>query len=182
MNLKNNLLVSLPNLTPGTAFHKSVVYINTHHGDGASGWVVNKQLEDEVDAKLRRGMKLTKDIPIYYGGPVNVNSAVILHSPDFNVPATTKINDTLSITKDKSIINIMNMGQFPEYYRIIVGSTGWGPSQLESEILGSRTAGSSSWVSTAYSDILIWQTDTNIMWEKGIETHASEMTNSVLNF
>jgi putative transcriptional regulator len=179
MNFKNNFLVSLPVLNSGN-FNKSLVYLDSHTGDGAHGWIVNKQLEEQVATKLRRGMKLSKNIPIYYGGPVDVNSGVVIHSKDFNVPATKPLNDTLSITRDKSIINILNMGQMPEYFRIIVGCCAWGPTQLENEILGSRTNGMSSWTTTPYSHDLMWNTMPGEQWNSGIEHAASALTSTML--
>lgn len=179
MNFKNNFLVSLPTLN-NNSFNKSLIYLDSHTGDGAHGWIVNKQLEDDVASKLRRGMKLNRNIPIYYGGPVDINSAVVIHSKDMNIPSTKPLNDTLNITRDKSIINILNMGQFPEYFRIIVGCSAWGPTQLETELLGTRNAGISSWSVAPYTDDLMWNTMPNDQWSTGITHAATTLTNTVL--
>jgi len=65
MNLTHKFLVSLPTITGGT-FNKSVIYIDNHTGDGASGWIINKQLSDDsVTHRLRKGMRLAVDIPIF---------------------------------------------------------------------------------------------------------------------
>lgn len=180
MNFTNNFLVSLPSLGNNTAFSKSLIFIDSHTGDGAHGWIVNKQLEADVANRLRRGMKLNKNIPIYYGGPVDVNSGVVIHSKDLHVPATKVINDSLSITRDKSIINILNMGQFPEYFKIIVGCSAWGPTQLENEMLGSRTNGTPSWVASPFSHDLMWNISPAEQWNAGIESAASVLTNNML--
>lgn len=180
MNFTNNFLVSLPTLGNSNTFNKSLIYLDTHTGDGAHGWIVNKQLEHDVAGRLRRGMKLNKNIPIYYGGPVDVNSGVVIHSKDLHVPATKSLNESLSITRDKSIINILNMGQFPEYFRIIVGCSAWGPTQLENEMLGSRTNGASSWVVSPFSHDLMWNIQPGEQWNAGIEAAASALTNTML--
>lgn len=182
MNLTHKFLVSLPTITGGT-FNKSVIYIDNHTGDGASGWIINKQLSDDsVTQRLRKGMRLAVDIPIFYGGPVDANQAVVLHSDDLKLPATKQMNTSLSMTRDKSIVNIMNIGQFPEYWRVIVGKATWGAGQLESEMLGSRTNGVSSWVSLDYSKDLMWNTLPSKQWERAIEMTASNLTENVLNF
>ena len=76
MNLTNNFLVSLPTANSGQ-FNRSVILLTEHTGDGASGWMVNKQLDDKISVRLRKGMGLQRDIPLYYGGPVEVNNAVV---------------------------------------------------------------------------------------------------------
>jgi putative transcriptional regulator len=181
MNLTNKFLASLPTITGGT-FYKSVIYVEKHTGDGATGWIINKQLADDtVSQRLRKGMRLVVDIPIYYGGPVDANTAVVLHSSDLKLPVTKELNTNLSMTRDKSIVNIMNIGQFPELWRVIIGRASWGAGQLESEILGSRTNGVSSWVTVDYSDSLMWNTLPSKQWERAIEMSAMQLTDSVLN-
>lgn len=179
MSLKNQFLVSLPNITSGS-FHKSVVYLQTHNGDGAKGWIVNKQLDENTAAKLRRGMKLNLNVPVFYGGPVDINNACIIHSKDFHIPNSISLNDHMSMTRDKAIIDILNIGQYPEYWKLIVGSSSWGPGQLESEMLGSRTNGKASWTSAAFSTDLIWQTSVHEQWNKGIELSAQQMSTNLL--
>lgn len=180
MNTAGDFLVSIPSLNTGT-FNRSVVLMSEHTGDGAHGWIVNKQLDDKITQRLRRGMNLHRDIPLYFGGPVDVNNAVVIHSNDLTLPSTKKLNDTLSITKDKSIVNVMNIGQFPEYWRVIVGRSSWGAGQLESEILGSRNNGISSWMTIDYSEDLMWQTMPSNQWERSIELSAESMTSNILN-
>ena len=179
MQLEDNFLVSLPTLTGG-AFSESVIYIKSHTGDGASGWIVNKQLDDKIAQRLRRGMGLTKDLPLYYGGPIDVNNACVIHSDDLVLPNSKRLNSELYCTADKSIINVMNIGQFPEYWRVIVGKSSWAPGQIESEILGSRTNGVSSWTNVTYSKKLMWNTLPSNQWQTAIELGAEQMTSSIL--
>ena len=179
MSNKNQFLVSLPNITSGS-FHKSVVYLQTHNGDGANGWIVNKQLDKSTASKLRLGMKLNINTPIYYGGPVDVTNAYVIHSKDFYMPTTIELNEHISVTRDRAVIDVLNMEQFPEYWRIIVGSSNWGAGQLESEILGSRTKGIGSWINTEFNYKLMWNTMPNEQWNKGIELCAQNMASKVL--
>jgi len=180
MNLTGDFLISIPSANVGT-FNRSVVLMSEHTGNGAQGWIVNKQLDDKVSQRLRKGMSLTRDIPLYFGGPVDVNNAVVIHSNDLTLPSTRRLTDTLSITKDKSIVNVMNIGQFPEYWRVIVGKSQWGAGQLESEILGSRNNGVGTWMSLDYTDQLMWQTMPSKQWERSIELSAEKLTSNIFN-
>lgn len=181
MSYKNNLLVSLPSIVD-RSFNKSVIYLHNHTGDGASGWIINNQLDDSIAANLRKGMKLNVTVPIYYGGPVNLTQAFVLHSNELKLPQTIKLTDTLSVTRDRSIIGVLNAGQFPVNWKIIVGESSWGAGQLESEILGSRSKGVSSWVTVPFNTDLVWNTNFSDMWDAGIRTSASQLTSTVLNF
>jgi putative transcriptional regulator len=181
MGYKNNFLVSLPSIT-GSSFNGSVVLIENHDGNGAKGWIINKEIEESVASTLRAGMNLHFKTPVYYGGPVDINNAWIIHTNDFKIQPTVKLNDDLSMTRDKTIVNILNSGNFPEYWRIIVGHARWGPGQLESEIFGSINNGKSHWTTIPYNHELMWDTPPKDQWNYGIKLSAEKLTSSVLNF
>ena len=48
-----------------TNFRNSLVYIQKHSGDGAKGWVINKEVEPRVAVKLRKSIQLGVVCPIY---------------------------------------------------------------------------------------------------------------------
>jgi putative transcriptional regulator len=175
---KNQFLVSLPVIGSGS-FHKSVVYLTEHNGNGSRGWIINKKLDDATAARLRKGMKININVPVFYGGPVDVNNAYILHTKDFHIPTTVSLNNELSVTRDKAVIDILNMGQYPEHWKIIVGSSNWGPGQLESEILGSRSNGVGSWVQADFSSDLFWKTMHTDQWTRAIELSAEKLSKEI---
>ena len=47
MNMEKQILVSLPNLVESN-FKKSIVYVDQHDGDGAHGWILNKELDQRA--------------------------------------------------------------------------------------------------------------------------------------
>ncbi len=75
MNMSQQFLVSLPMLGDSN-FFKSVVYVENHDGDGAKGWIVNKELDNRVAVRLRKSIQLGINAPIYYGGPVKSINAL----------------------------------------------------------------------------------------------------------
>ena len=180
MNLSNKFLISMPTLRD-ISFNKTVIYMNEHSLNGASGWVINRQLDSTISERLRKGMQLNKSVPLYYGGPVDVTHAYVLHTNDFKIPSTVVLNDTLSVTRDKAIINVFNLGQFPEYWRIVIGHSSWSPGQLEDECIGINNNGKSSWTHCDFSDKLMWNTMPAKQWDTGIQMSAESMTNRFLN-
>ena len=181
MNMKQQFLASLPTLQDGN-FNQSVVYVDNHDGDGAKGWIVNKELDSRVAVRLRKSIQLGINAPIYYGGPVEVNQCYVLHSSDIMLAQTVKINDNLCVTRDKSFVIMLNEKKYPQHYRIILGCSSWGPGQLESELLGSRTGGKSSWTSFKYDKEFIWNTPVAEQWNKGIANSANQKVSNYLNF
>jgi len=181
MNMKQQFLCSLPTLGDGN-FNQSVVYIDNHNGDGAKGWIINKVLDNRVAVRLRKSIQLGIQADIYYGGPVETNQCYVLHTKDILLAQTTVINENLCVTRDKAIITCLNENRFPQHYRIIIGCSSWGPGQLESELLGSRTNGASSWCSFPYTENFMWNTEPTQQWNSGIEQSAKSKVTNYLNF
>jgi len=181
MMMQQQFLISLPTLVDSN-FSKSLVYVDSHDGDGAKGWIVNKELDNRISVRLRKSIQLALNAPIYYGGPVEVNQAFVLHSDDVKIKQTVQLNDNLCVTRDESIINMLNEGNYPEYWRIVIGCCSWGAGQLESEMLGSRTNGKGLWINCPYDQQLMWQVLAENQWEKGIEYSATKKVADYLNF
>ena len=97
MNMERQMLISLPTLGDNN-FKKSIVYIDEHNGDGAHGWIINKELEQRVSVKLRKSMQLAINAPIYYGGPVEINQVYVIHSNDIILPSSIELQNNLIMT------------------------------------------------------------------------------------
>jgi putative transcriptional regulator len=172
MNFQKQLLISLPPLMDNN-FQKSCVYLEHHDGDGAKGWIINKELDTRVSVRLRKSLQLGINAPIFYGGPVDINSAFVLHTPDIKLQSTLIVDDDLCVTRDKEFIRLLNSNTFPTKFRIVIGRCSWGAGQLESEMLGSRTNGRTLWTSCPYSVNFMWNIDPKEQWERGIENSAT---------
>ena len=181
MNYKQQYLASLPSLADGN-FKQSIVYVDNHDGDGARGWIINKELDNRVAVRLRKSIQLGINVPIYYGGPVEVNQCFVLHTIDIMIAQSTQINDNLAVTRDKNFITMLNENKFPQHYRIIIGCASWAPGQIESEMLGSRTGGRSMWTSFPYSEEFMWDHIPSNQWNAGIEASANAKVTNYLNF
>ena len=181
MNYQQKFLVSLPAMSDNN-FIRSVVYLDAHNGDGAKGWVVNKILDPRIANQMRKGMRLTIDSPIYYGGPVEMGSAYVLHSSDMKIDSTQEINTNLCVTRDKQMIQSLNEGKQPHHFRILVGHCSWGAGQLESEMLGSRSNGQCFWSVLPYDNQFLWGSTDKPQWQRGIDLSAKSMTGNLLNF
>jgi len=93
MNFEQQMLISLTPLMDSN-FQKSVIYLHQHNGDGANGWIVNKELDNRVAVRLRKSIQLAINAPIFYGGPVDINSAFVIHSSEIKLASTVELPET----------------------------------------------------------------------------------------
>lgn len=177
MKLNDHILISLP-VVSDAYFLKSIVYIADHGPEvGTHGWMVNKQLSEYPASQIRNFMGLTRDLPVFLGGPVNTNSVVVLHSPEFQLQSTIQLNSQLSVTRENKIISMFNRGEFPDYWKIIVGQSSWYKNQLESEF---DMNGYSSWNYISYNHNLMWNISPKDQWHDALQLSVEEQTDALL--
>ena len=112
-SLIGQFLIAMPGMDD-ERFKKSVVLITSFSDDGAKGLIINKQteilsykdiLEKNSENLNLKEFKFNKDINVFYGGPVNCERVVVLHSNDYSIPETNQIlNTDCSITGSKKIL------------------------------------------------------------------------------
>jgi len=109
---------------------------------GAWGLVVNKYLgmmpialliDPFLNTSEEREKLYNIDIPIFWGGPVDVKEVFILHSVEYQSD-TTKNYGNISISQDYEILLDIAKNKGPEKSLIIFGYSGWGSGQLEGEM------------------------------------------------
>ena len=135
-NLSNNFLVPMSNLT-GTVFNRSLIYLCNHNKSGALGFIINKPIakKDLENILTETGLEQIKSkIEIYFGGPVEINSGMILHDNKYHTKNTMNISKLISLSSSRRVINDIISGNGPEEFKFILGYSGWGENQLEEEI------------------------------------------------
>ncbi|MCY4015745.1 MAG: YqgE/AlgH family protein [Gammaproteobacteria bacterium] len=158
-SLENHFLVAMPRLT-GTYFGSTVTYLWKHDQSGAIGLVVNKPLKtsvadifDELEITSGAGDRDFGARHVLAGGPVERDKGFILHDAGNKWDSSIRITPELTITTSKSILQDIASGEGPCNYLIALGCAGWGPGQLEKEML------ENSWLTTPASSELIFSED-----------------------
>ena len=122
-------------------FKKTVIIMLDHDEQGALGVVINKPLGEVTIGSLIKGFDkqtLKKDllnykVPIYWGGPLDNNKILIVHSNDYQ-NKKTKNYDKISISNNyKALIDIAKK-KGPSKSLVIIGVSAWTEGQLEGEI------------------------------------------------
>ncbi len=128
----------MPSMTD-PRFSQTITFICTHNEDGAMGIVLNRPSEHNVADLLAQINIDPKPAPflknhIYEGGPVQQERGFVLHVPNQEYDSTTFINDALSLTTSKDILEAAANNQAPEKMMIALGYAGWSAGQLEEEM------------------------------------------------
>jgi putative transcriptional regulator len=160
------LLIASP-LQDGS-FTRSVVYVCAHSEAGAMGIVINQRIPDVMFGDLLEQLNLPQperivaEPVVHYGGPVETGRGFVLHTTDFMRGDSVRINDSLCVTGTVDILKAIAEGRGPTRSLFALGYAGWGPGQLESEIM------TSSWLVASADDELIFAPDLSRKWERAL--------------
>jgi putative transcriptional regulator len=138
VNLTHHFLIAMPNMAD-PHFAGSLTYICEHNEQGALGVVVNRpidltlkalfeQIEIPLDDQQRGAM------PVYFGGPVQVDRGFVLHRPPGTWQSTLSVNGEVALTTSRDVLQAVGDGSGPEQILVSLGYAGWAPGQLEQEI------------------------------------------------
>ena len=138
MDLTHHFLIAMPSMVD-TNFAKSLTYICEHNDQGALGVVVNRPIDmtlktllEQIDIPLRDESR--SRLPVYFGGPVQVDRGFVLHRPPGDWESTLSINAQIGLTTSRDILQAVAEGRGPEQILVSLGYAGWAPGQLEQEL------------------------------------------------
>jgi putative transcriptional regulator len=137
-DLTHHFLIAMPTVQEGV-FAGTLTYICEHNENGALGVVVNRPTSltmgamfEQVNIPLRQAE--LQSAPIYFGGPVQPERGFVLHDTQRDWESTLRINDKLSLTTSKDILEAMASGDGPRNIIVTLGYAGWDQGQLEHEL------------------------------------------------
>lgn len=136
-----DIIISSPYADTGIIFSKSVIYIISHDHTGTSGVIINKIL-NKVDSRTitkvlnleNKDHKVVGTLPVYFGGPVEQEKGILLHSSDYNKNSLNYGDEEILINIDTQILQDIVSGTGPLHKMFILGYTSWAPNQLLDEI------------------------------------------------
>lgn len=173
--LTGKLLIAMPGM-PDPRFERSVVFMCAHSSESAMGIIINKEVEDVDFSELLKHYHLeigqnTPNIPIMFGGPVELSRGFFLHSPDYSTGMGTEaVTKDVSLTASVDILHAIVDGHGPEHCLLALGYAGWGEGQLEQEIL------ENGWLHCDADTELIFETPHEHMWEKAVSRLGVDIT------
>jgi putative transcriptional regulator len=152
-SLAGNFLIARPAMMDGF-FGRSVVLMLQHGPDGAFGLVLNRPAKAEEIP-----------FPIYIGGPCKMDGLLMIHGmrdwlpADEDAPAEICPGVFLGTTTQFEKATEAEEGADGKF-RVFTGYAGWGPKQLEAEML------QDAWIVIPASGELIFETPVHELWER----------------
>ena len=149
-------------------FEKTVIIMLESDENGAWGIVINRRLgtmpialliDPSINTSEEREKLYKIDIPIFWGGPVDVKEIFILHSTEYK-SETTENYGNISISQDYNILFDIAEGKGPEKSLVIFGYSGWGSGQLEGEMERDH------WILSDIDLNIIFNEESNTKWNK----------------
>jgi len=127
------LLISDPFLKDPN-FMRTVVFLCEHKEQGSFGFVLNRKYENTLDELIPdlEGFK----IPVYYGGPVQMDTIHFLHQYPDEIPGSQEVIKGVYWGGDfNMVIQMIRKKEIDENkIRFFIGYSGWGSGQLNGEL------------------------------------------------
>lgn len=166
--LTGKLLIAMPAMDD-PYFQDSVILILDHDESKAVGVVINKpagfiQFGKQV-GKKKAEVWDNLQIPVYFGGPVDSELAMILHSCDItDYESSQVINEHFCVTSSLHILEDISKGEGPDKRLFSLGYASWAPGQLENELQANV------WLVGEGSKDLVFDTDAQDIWLSAIQS------------
>lgn len=168
-NLTGKILIAMPGMAD-PRFERSVVLICAHSDDGAMGLVLNRPLPEVDFGDLLEQLGIEADdsirnIEVRFGGPVEPGRGFVLHKvPEHgdDPEGRVRIGRSLAMTTTRDILEDLANGAGPESAVLALGYAGWGPGQLEDELL------QNGWLTGESADELIFGDADQDKWSRAL--------------
>ena len=169
-SVKDHFLIATEKMTD-SRFKETVIVMLESDKNGAWGLVINKRLGTMpmallIDPSLNTAEEREKlykvNVPVFWGGPVDVKEIFILHSIEYQSD-TTKNYGNISISKDYNILFDIAENKGPKKSLVVFGYSGWGSGQLEGEMERDH------WILSDIDLDIIFDKDSNKKWNKAYE-------------
>ncbi len=166
-SVKDHFLIATEKMKDNR-FEKTVIIMLESDNDGAWGLVVNKRLgtmpialliDPSLSTSKERERLYKINIPIFWGGPVDVKEIFILHSTEYQSD-TTRNYGNISVSQDYNILFDIAENKGPEKSLIIFGYSGWGTGQLEGEMERDH------WILSDIDLNIIFNEESNVKWNE----------------
>ncbi len=140
-------------------FARSVVLLIEHNESGAMGITFNRPSDIPLaDIGKEHGMTVHPGAGnAFIGGPVQRERGFLVHRRQ-DVGDSVQLQEDVFLSVSTDALKLLLAGD-PEAYRLCLGYAGWGPGQLEREMVAG------GWLNSAISPKRIFDTPVEKIWE-----------------
>ena len=160
-------------------WRNAVITLCSNDVAGCWGVITNRRVESPKWHEIAKQFKIDwpkeHSVKLWYGGPVQHNGVICLHSPDYMIPnLTVSINEGLCMSESTKILTDIRDGKGPKTYKRLIGHCGWTTSQLQLEM--ERPTGQ-AWLQCDFNSDLVFSTHQKASWNMGIRLAGQKNTN-----
>jgi putative transcriptional regulator len=139
-------------------FERSVVLLCQHNEQGSFGLTLNQSTPVRLKDVLKD--EIYTQIPIYQGGPVEINTLHFIHNQGNLIEDTLEIAEGLYWSGDfEQVKTLLNLGKITEEdIRFFLGYAGWRAGQLAAELT------QNAWMVTDAEADFIFNTPSEQFW------------------
>ncbi len=152
-------------------FNHTLVLLIDHTDEGSFGFVVNRMTDLQI-AEVFEEVGVTGDAtsavstPVMLGGPVSPESGWIIYDPE-GVPRPTTgqslaVGERIACSASLELLERLAKGDGPETSAMMLGYSGWGAGQLESEMQ------QGSWIPVDLDYGLVFETPVEHRWNAAL--------------
>lgn len=156
-------------------FLRTVVLICEHKEEGSFGFVLNKQIENTLDELIPdlEGHKF----PVYYGGPVQMDTLHFIHQYPDIIPGSFEISKGMYWGGDfEMVVEMIKKQEIkPAKIRFYVGYSGWSSGQLDSELK------EKSWLTVKAERKIVFHKKVDEIWKESLK-HLGGDFEMMINF
>lgn len=149
-------------------FLRTVVLLCEHKEEGSFGFVLNKQIEQTLDELITdlEGHHL----PVYYGGPVQMDTIHFLHQYPDLIPESVKVSDDIFWGGNFETVTALIKNKSIDLSKIkfFIGYSGWGDGQLTGELE------EKSWLTVKANRSLVFNTVYDQIWKNSLKVLGGE--------
>src|SRR5215469_16648649 len=170
-SLAGQLLIAAPEMDDPRFVH-TVILMVQHDQGGALGIIINRPVGEVTYADLLKAIGTTgSPVPgklrLFAGGPVELNAGFVLHSTEYHRPETQQIDGKVAMTASPDVLRDIGEAKGPKKSLVAFGYAGWGPGQLESELMRH------DWFVAAEDPALVFDDDRTRVWKDAMD-HRSQ--------
>ncbi len=157
-DLAPGMLIAVPQMDDPN-FARSVVLLVEHNESGEMGITFNRPSDVALkDIGKEHGMEVHPDAgAAFIGGPVQRERGFLVHRRA-DLRDSVELLDNVFLSVSTDALKLLLAGD-PSAYRLCLGYAGWGPGQLEREMVAG------GWLNSAVSSKRIFDTPVEKIWD-----------------
>lgn len=149
-------------------FLRTVILLCEHQEKGSFGFVLNKQIEQTLDELVTDLEGYT--LPVYFGGPVQLNTIHFLHQYPDLIPEAVKVSNDIYWGGNFETVTALIKNKSIDFKKIkfFIGYSGWGDGQLTGELK------EKSWLTVTATKNLVFDTQHDEIWKGSLQQLGGE--------